>query len=316
LDLKSAAGSKIVILGAGGFLGLALARHASTIGHEVVCVSRSYQWQTNLLKSGVKCIEAQICDVHQYLSAITCGSSIVYMAGTTDLAKAEQDGIQSIAAHLQDLAVLLQDLADAKIHIHRFVLISSGGTVYGECSEEGANELTTPLKPKSFYGLRNVFIEQTAKMLCARAKYPLCILRLANPYGIEQLEVRRKGLILSLFSSALTGTPAVLRGEGLQKRDYIYIEDVIKYILSTIAEPFPVEYDVVNVCTGVSTSALELVRAIEFIAAKKVNVSCAVGQPAYEVASSVLERGKMSHAFDPSPLDACLGLLWKLLDSI
>jgi UDP-glucose 4-epimerase len=277
--------SQIVLLGAGGFLGCAFARFFDSQGLNVLCVSRSYQWLNHSLSGKVDRIDSSVSDIERYEAYIQENACVIYMAGSTDLLTAEQHGVSDVSSHLKEMSTALGSIYATK-DLYNSFLISSAGAVYGECPPAGCNE-SSELRPKSIYGLRNVLMEQYYKYICSSHDAPSCILRIANPYGIEQLEVRRKGLITALVLAAVSGNRIILRGNGEQARDYIYSEDlcriVLKFIRSTKAPASPI-----NIGSGQSFKSAELVEMVSTATKTRLNIVIEADQPPYEVRSSIL----------------------------
>ena len=277
--------SQIVLLGAGGFLGCAFARFFDSQELNVLCISRSFQWTNHFLPGKIVRIESLVSDVKKYEASIQENACVIYMAGSTDLLAAEQHGVLDVSAHLKELSTALGSIYATK-DLYNSFLISSAGAVYGECPPAGCNE-SSELRPKSIYGLRNVLMENYYKYICSSHDVPSSILRIANPYGIEQLEVRRKGLITALVLAAKSGNRIILRGNGKQARDYIYSEDlcriVLKFIRSTKAPATPI-----NIGSGRSFKSAELVEMVSTATKTRLNIIIETDQPPYEVGSSIL----------------------------
>ncbi len=301
--------SQIVLLGAGGFLGCAFARFFDSQGLNVLCVSRSYQWLNHSLSGEVDRIDSSVSDIERYEACIQENACVIYMAGSTDLLAAEQHGVSDVSAHLNEISTALGSIFTKKDLCNTF-LISSAGAVYGECPPAGCNE-SSELRPKSIYGLRNVLMEQYYKYICSRHHVPGSILRIANPYGIEQLEVRRKGLITALVLAAKSGNSIILRGNGQQARDYIYSEDlcriVLKFIISTKAPASPI-----NIGSGRSFKSAELVKMISTATKTRLNIVIEADQPPYEVGSSILSvSSDCARDILVSPIEG-ISRIWKM----
>lgn len=277
--------SQIVLLGAGGFLGCALARFFDIQGLNVLCVSRSFQWTNHSLTGKIVQIESLVSDVERYEATIQENACLIYMAGSTDLLAAEQHGVLDVTTHLKDISTALGSIFVQKSLYNSF-LISSAGAVYGECPPTGCDE-SSELKPKSIYGLRNALTEQYYKYICSKHDVPSSILRIANPYGIEQLEVRRKGLITALILAAKSGNCIILRGNGQQARDYIYSEDLCRIVLKLLKSS-KVPASLINIGLGRSLKSVELAEMVSTVTKARINIVIDADQPPYEVVSSIL----------------------------
>jgi UDP-glucose 4-epimerase len=277
--------SQIVLLGAGGFLGCVFARFFDIQGLNVLCVSRSFQWTNHSLSGKIVRIESLVSDVKRYEASIHENACVIYMSGSTDLLAAEQHGVLDVSTHLKEMSTALGSIFVQK-NLYNSFLISSAGAVYGECPPTGCNE-SSELSPKSIYGLRNALTEQYYKYIYSKHDVPSSILRIANPYGIEQLEVRRKGLITALILAAKSGNSIVLRGNGQQARDYIYSEDLCRVVFKVIRSS-KVTASPINIGSGQSLKANELAEMVSMVTKTRLNIVIEADQPLYEVSSSII----------------------------
>ena len=251
--------SQLVILGGGGFIGCALVAQAQQQNIDVLCISRSYQWSNHTYDScSINFVLSDVHETQNYIHLISDNALIVYMAGSTDLAKAELNPASDLKLHIDSMLSVLSLLSSN----HGFIFFSSGGTVYGEASLNRPNNEDDPLHPKSIYGHRNKLLESTLAAVCVAKNIHYMILRLANPYGLEQILVKRTGLILALMQSCIDQRLVTLRGGGLQRRDFFCVKDLCVLIFSLFKSPLPLSSGIVNVCSGVSYTGKQIVSLI------------------------------------------------------
>lgn len=248
--------NQIVILGAGGFIGQALFRLCKQKNVNTLCVSRSFQWSEDIvpLSSSSQFIKSEISDVEAYEDSILPGATVVYMAGSTNLASSEADPVHDFKIHCTSLLTFFNILKKSQ----KFLFLSSAGTVYGEPLNRHSKE-TDKLMPKSIYGHRNKILEDIVSSVCSRLGIDYLILRVANPFGDEQRNLRRKGLILSLCNSHSSDHPIIVRGGGNQRRDYILVDDLCDLVFELSYLSSPLSFNVLNVASGVSYSARDVV---------------------------------------------------------
>ena len=105
--------------------------------------------------------------------------------------------------------------------LKRFVQVSTD-EVYGSLGPEGAFSETTPLMPNSPYSASKA----SADLLCRayRETYglPVIVTRCSNNYGPYQFPEK---LIPLMFLKAQAGEPLPVYGQGLNVRDWIWVED-------------------------------------------------------------------------------------------
>jgi UDP-glucose 4-epimerase len=303
--------SQIVLLGAGGFLGYAISRYFERLGFSVLCISRSYQWPESLNSGRVTRICSLASDVNNYLLYVRDNACLIYMAGSTNILLAENQGVCDIAKHLEEITEALTSILLKKA-LFKCFLISSGGTVYGECPLAGCDE-KSELKPKSIYGLRNVLIEQSFRFLCRKNSTPYDILRITNPYGYQQIEVQRKGLVVALILSALNGNEVILRGNGEQRRDYINCEDLCQ-MLHDIMLLSTAKGATINIASGKSHRSIDIASIVSRITNSTPNIVVINDEPDFEVHSSIVKRTSSFYTkVRPTGLEKNIKKIWERL---
>ena len=208
------------------------------------------------------------------------------MAGSTDLAKAELAPSEDLLSHITELDSLFKSINSFSLSLERFILFSSAGAVYGDSNGQSKFEYDITV-PKSIYGKRNVILEDIASNYCKSYNIPFSSLRISNPFGPTQGRFRRKGLIYTLIDSHFSNKKIFLRANGLQKRDYIYSDDfcnILNILLSKNNLP-----RTINICTGISHSAIDLLNLLSKFEIYPV-VELMADQPEYEVYDSILSN--------------------------
>lgn len=111
------------------------------------------------------------------------------------------------------------------------IIIISSDKVYGE--NENATE-DSPLVSDYPYNVAKVCEDVIAQSYAKSFGLPIAIIRSANIYGEGDFHWDR--LVPSVCRDISTNTPPVIRSTGLQKRDYIYVDDIVDgYMLITEA---------------------------------------------------------------------------------
>lgn len=117
------------------------------------------------------------------------------------------------------------------------------------------------LEPKNPYAKSKLEGENVVK------EVPHTILRYFNVYGWGKM-----GLVVQEFvKNALEGKPIIVHGDGTQTRDFIHVGDVADATIVTSAHPHALN-QTFDVGTGIQTSLLELIKIIEEVLGKKLEV--------------------------------------------
>jgi dTDP-L-rhamnose 4-epimerase len=121
---------------------------------------------------------------------------------------------------------------------------------------------TAPYQPSSFYGLTKQVQEQMALMFGHIRRIPTVALRYQNVYGPGQSLQNPYTGILAIFSNlARAGQPIKVFEDGLESRDFVYIDDVVRATTAGITNP-PQGCHAVNVGSGERTTVLDVARLV------------------------------------------------------
>lgn len=141
----------------------------------------------------------------------------------------------------------------------RAIVFSSSSSVYGDSAELPKIEerVGRPLSP---YGASKRASEIEADGFAAVFPGPIAGLRYFNVYGPRQRHDSAYAAVVPLFfRAALSGESPVVYGDGLQSRDFTYVEDVARAnLLALEADLAPGRVHVYNIGAGGSTSVLDL----------------------------------------------------------
>ncbi len=104
---------------------------------------------------------------------------------------------------------------------NRFVHVSTD-EVYGTLGEEGFFTEKSPIKPNSPYSASKASSDLIALAYSETYKMNVCVTNCSNNYGAYQ---HHEKLIPHMISLALQDKPLPVYGEGLNIRDWLYVED-------------------------------------------------------------------------------------------
>ena len=90
-----------------------------------------------------------------------------------------------------------------------------------------------PTNPTSFYGISKLSAEHYLRIFCRCNRIPFAVLRLSCVYGPGENYDRA---IPNFIKSAIKNEPIMIYGDGLDTRDYLYVDDAINALLLSIRE--------------------------------------------------------------------------------
>ncbi|MGD0001920.1 MAG: dTDP-glucose 4,6-dehydratase [Bryobacteraceae bacterium] len=112
----------------------------------------------------------------------------------------------------------------------RFLHVSTD-EVYGSIDEPADADESYPLKPSSPYSASKAGSDLLALSYCTTFKMPVVITRASNNYGPFQFPEK---LIPLMISNALEDRPLPIYGDGLQVRDWLFVEDHCRAIWAAL----------------------------------------------------------------------------------
>jgi UDP-glucose 4-epimerase len=252
---------KIYVFGGGGFLGKAFCR---VWPGAVPCDSaeRLERAGANGVKFdfGVDRPEALPCGV---------GDLAVIFSWRGYPAAHDADPVGKLALNLSSTLELVSWLAARRVS--GIFYASTGGAVYGNAGLQPVSE-TMATNPVGFYGIGKATAEMYVRKVCRESGVRHMVFRIGNAYGIDQIRDNLSvGFIAKAVQCALTGNVLEIWGDGSTRRDYIHSEDVAAGFASAIRNP-EVPSGIYNLGSGVAISNIEVVKIVERVLSRKVNV--------------------------------------------
>lgn len=231
----------VVVTGGAGFIGSHLVRALLQRGRRVRVVDNFSTGSLDNLPANVELVEGDVNDVAD--EAVDGAETVFHLAANPSVSFSVDHPEASYHAAADSTGALLVASALAKT-VKKFVLASS-------CSVYGDPEHPWPGSP---YGVAKLAAEALCQEQLPIGNVSPVILRIFNAYGPGQSE-KGSFVVPSFVRSALNDHPMVINDDGLQKRDFIYIDDVVKALLAAEKAPGGMPIDV---GTGRETSILEL----------------------------------------------------------
>jgi UDP-glucose 4-epimerase len=162
---------------------------------------------------------------------------------------------ENVIPHVEFLQSCVQ------VGVKRYIFLSSGGTIYGPGAPTPTPE-SCPTNPINSHGLTKLVVEKYIQMHGRIDGLEYVILRVANPFGPGQVFRKGQGLIPAILDRWNHGLPIRIFGNGLAKRDYIYVDDLVDAIEAAVTLPDAPQL-VLNIGSGEVRSVIEVIEAIE-----------------------------------------------------
>lgn len=238
----------ILISGGAGFIGSTIADAYLDAGHEVVIIDNL---TTGVLSNVPKRATFYQMDIRDEGVGETMREHnievINHHAAQIDVRKSVENPQYDLSVNVLGSINLME--AAVKYGVKRFIFASSGGAGYGEQEYYPADE-KHPLAPCSPYGIAKITVERYLYYFMLVKGLAYTVLRYTNVYGPRQNPHGEAGVIAIFCDKLLHGAQPVINGDGLQTRDYVYVEDVVRANVLALAMDVS---DTFNVSTAVET---------------------------------------------------------------
>ena len=147
----------------------------------------------------------------------------------------------------------------------KLVFLSSG-KVYGANTPEPVKE-TSSLKPYDIIGKSKILQEDYLYKKTSDSKRVI-ICRLFNAYGLNQ----NSNFVIPKIKDSYVSRDNIKLGNIDVKRDFIYIDDVIRAIEKLISLKMSKNYEIFNICTQKGTSISEILEIFSSLLEKNIEI--------------------------------------------
>jgi len=274
---------RVLVTGGAGFIGSHVAEGLRRLGWQVEALDNLSTGDPANLPGDVPLHVADLRSDEEIngVFAATGFDFVVHCAAQTSVERSMKSPALDHAVNVGGTQRLLK--AALESGVQRFVLISSGGAIYGD-TEAAADEDTMPA-PRSYYGLDKYAAEEFVRA----SGVPSAILRPSNVYGPRQ-RADAEGGVVAIFHSRLRGDqPLQVHGDGRQTRDFVHVSDVTSAVIAALSA----EDDVLwNVASGEATTILQLAEHMATEIGRVLHIDYLPARPG-DVQSSLLSPARL-----------------------
>lgn len=226
-------------------------------GHRVLIVDDLSSGRKENLPSGAEFFQLDIRSPEAAALLATGGVEVlVHHAAQMDVRRSVADPAFDASVNIEGTLNLLE--AGRRAGLTQVIFASTGGAIYGDQQVYPADE-DHPAWPLSPYGVAKLAVEHYLYYYWREYQVAATCLRYANVYGPRQNPHGEAGVVAIFLDRLLAGREAVIHGDGLQTRDYVYVDDVVAANLAALGRP---GFETFNVGTGRETTVVELYRLL------------------------------------------------------
>jgi UDP-glucose 4-epimerase len=240
-------GPRVIVTGASGFIGQALTRHLASTGQHVLAIDRNAA-----AVPGVPSIELDVAERGALLAHVAEGATIYHLAASADVAASVRDPRHDLT---HTFAAMFEVLEAARAR-HCRVIFPSTASVFDTGEPLPLVERAFP-RPTSPYAAAKLSGEAYCYAYHRSYGVDVRVARLFSVYGVGMRRFAIHDLIRKIQRNPLE---LEVLGDGTQVRDYLYIDDAVRGLV-TVAERGCPGHDY-NVASGEPVRLLDLARSI------------------------------------------------------
>lgn len=200
-------------------------------------------------------------DARSVLEQALDGVDLLFHLAAEKHNQSKDDPRRVFRANVEGMHELLDVACDAGV---RKVVFTSSLYAYGRTSGPDFAETEIP-QPTTIYGISKLCGEHLCAHFARERGLAWNAIRYLFVYGPKQFAgMGYKSVIVKNFERLLDGLPVVVRGDGEQSLDYVFVDDAVEATLATMELPFVGE--VLNVGSGASISVNQLLSTMRQVA--------------------------------------------------
>jgi UDP-glucose 4-epimerase len=248
---------KILITGGAGFIGSQIAEAYLQAGHVVHIMDNMATGKRENIPASARFIEMDITAPE--VAAVLAEERyevISHHAAQIDVRKSVADPMFDARVNILGGINLVEN--GLKHGLKKVIFASSGGTVYGEQHTFPATEQHS-CKPISPYGIAKLSFEQYLYYYHTCFGLEYAAMRYANVYGPRQNPHGEAGVVAIFISKILSGVQAMINGDGLQTRDYVFVEDLVRANVLALGT---IPTGAYNIGTAIETNVVQVFDAV------------------------------------------------------
>lgn len=250
-----------LITGGAGFIGSSIARALLLRGDKVRILDNFSSGKSNNLADiagEIELVEASILDPAALAKCAIGVDTIYHEAAIPSVPRSVAEPVPSHEANATGTLNVLEAARSAKV---RRVVYAGSSSAYGETPTLPKIE-NMPCSVLSPYAASKLAGEQYCQVWTKCYGLETVVLRYFNVFGPRQDPQSQYAAVVPKFvTAALRGDPPVIFGDGLQSRDFCFIDNVIEANLKAADAP-GVAGEVFNVACGEATTLLDVVALI------------------------------------------------------
>jgi UDP-glucose 4-epimerase len=220
-------GERVTVTGGAGFIGSHVVDSLVKAGYDVNVVDDLHTGKRENVNpaAGFHLVDIRDAKALEQVLAAERPAYVVHEAAWADVRGSLVDPAGYATVNIIGTLNLLQSAQQNGVR--KVVFASTGGAIYGDPGELPATEGCPP-HPLDPYGASKLACEFFMETFRHNFGLEYCALRYGNVYGPRQDPLGEAGVVAIFTGKMLRGEPAIINGDGLQQRDFVYVGDIAR----------------------------------------------------------------------------------------
>jgi len=256
--------ARIVVTGGAGFIGSSLVEALLGRGESVTVLDDFSTGRTsNLdgLTGDLEVVRGDVSRPDDVERSLRDASAVLHHAAIASVVRSIDDPVRADEVNVHGTVCVLEQARRAGV---RKVVLAASAAAYGDGEELPQHERLTP-RPLSPYAVAKLASEHYVRVYARLHGLHAVALRYFNVFGPKQDPNGEYAAVVPKFVTAmLRGESPRVFGDGLQTRDFCFVDDVVEANLCALARP-EASAQVINVASGRETTVPGLAQLVATI---------------------------------------------------
>ena len=265
---------RYLVTGGAGFIGSNLTKALLTEGHTVRVLDNFLTGKRENLadisdahRDRFELVEGDLRNLDTVRNSVKGIDYILHQGALPSVPRSVADPVLSNEINVTGTLNLLVAARDAGV---RRVLFAASSSAYGDTPELPKRE-TMATNPKSPYAAQKLAGEHYMRIFYEIYGLETIALRYFNVFGPSQDPMSTYAAVIPRFiTSVLRGEPPVVYSDGLQTRDFTYIDNVVQANIAGCSAPKEACGKVFNIACGERISLLDILEIVYAEAGKRI----------------------------------------------
>ena len=284
----------ILVTGGAGFIASHIVDKLIAVGHRVAVMDNLSTGSISNVTSKARFYEVDILDkkINEIIKAEK-PQVVIHHAAQIDIQKSLQDPVFDGQVNILGTINLLKACIN---HGVEKIIYASSAAVYGDPEYLPVDELH-PVGPISYYGISKHTPEHYIETFSRLHGLKYTVLRYANAFGPRQ-DPKGEGGVVSIFvDKLLKGDNPTIFGDGLQTRDFVYVDDIARANVFAIDRG---DNEIINISSNARTSVSELFETMRELTGLRLQ-PCFEAARAGDILHSALDNKKARDLLNWTP---------------